>query len=117
MTGVQTCALPILTVRDNREFRNIISKFDKDQSIMLYSMWDGYRTKPGSTIPGFLNLAGRWETLHTSGHASHRDLKKLVEIAKPDMVIPMHSEKPDILKTLCPNAKILLSNDGDEIII
>ena len=107
----------LMTVRDNREFRNIISKFDKDQSIMLYSMWDGYRTKPGSTIPGFLNLAGRWETLHTSGHASHRDLKKLVEIAKPDMVIPMHSEKPDILKTLCPNAKILLSNDGDEIII
>lgn len=107
----------LMTVRDNRDFRNIISKFDRDQSIILYSMWDGYRTKSGSTIPDFLNLAGTWETLHTSGHASHGDLKKLVDIAKPDIVIPMHSEKPDMLKTLCPDAKILLSNDGDEIII
>ena len=105
----------LLTVRDNRDFRNIINKFDREQSIMLYSMWDGYRTKPGSTIPDFLNLAGNWEPLHTSGHASHDALKMVVELAAPKTVIPMHSDNPDMLQTLCPNAKIQITNDGEEV--
>ena len=106
-----------MTVRDNRNFRKIISKFDPEQSIMLYSMWDGYRTKPGSTIPEFLNLVGHWESLHTSGHASHSDIKEVIEIAKPNMVIPIHSENPDMLQTICPNTKILIPNDGEEVSI
>ena len=105
----------LMTVRDNRDFRNIISKFDREQSIMLYSMWDGYRTKPGSTIPDFLNLAGHWESLHTSGHASHDALKMVVELAAPQTVIPMHSDNPDMLQTLCPDAKIQITNDGEEV--
>lgn len=105
----------LMTVRDNRDFRNIISKFDQEQSIMLYSMWDGYRTKPDSTIPDFLNLAGRWEPLHTSGHASHSDLKKVVDITNPDIVIPMHSDNPNMLQTICPNAVIQFINDGEEV--
>lgn len=105
----------LMTVRDNRDFRNIINKFDREQSIMLYSMWDGYRTKPGSTIPDFLNLAGNWEPLHTSGHASHDALKMVVELAAPKTVIPMHSDNPDMLQTLCPNAKIQITNDGEEV--
>ena len=107
----------LMTVRDNRDFRNIISKFDREQSIMLYSMWDGYRTKPGSTIPNFLNLAGCWEPLHTSGHASHSDLKKVVDIANPNIVIPMHSDNPDMLQMLCPDTKIKLVNDGEEVVL
>ena len=105
----------LMTVRDNRDFRNIISQFDREQSIMLYSMWDGYRTKTGSSIPDFLNLAGRWEPLHTSGHASHDALMMVVELVDPKMVIPMHSDNPDMLQTLCPNAKILIVNDGEEV--
>lgn len=107
----------LMTVRDNRDFRNIISKFDREQSIILYSMWDGYRTKPGSTIPNFLNLAGCWEPLHTSGHASHSDLKKVVDIANPDIVIPMHSDNPDMLQMLCPDTKIKLVNDGEGVVL
>lgn len=107
----------LMAVRDNQKFRDIIIKFDQEQSIMLYSMWDGYRTKPGSTIPDFLNLAGRWEALHTSGHASHNDLKMVVNIANPEMVIPMHSDNPDLLQMLCPDAKIKLVNDGEEVML
>lgn len=49
----------LMMVRDNSMFRKIIPEFDKDKSIMLYSMWDGYRTHPESTIPEFLALAGK----------------------------------------------------------
>ena len=105
----------LMAVRDNWEFREIIPQFDPAQSIILYSMWDGYRTKPGSTIPAFLNLVGRWETLHTSGHASHRDIKTLIDISKPDVVIPMHTENPSMLQTICSYANIKLLNDGEEV--
>lgn len=104
----------VMMVRDNYQFRQIIKNFDNEQSIMLYSMWDGYRTKPGSTIPDFLNLAGRWETLHTSGHASHEDIKTVVEIADPQTVIPMHTDSPNALQTLCQNRNVRLLNDGEE---
>ena len=43
-------------VRVNRQFERIIRQFDPQQSILLYSMWDGYRTKPDSNIPEFLSL-------------------------------------------------------------
>ena len=104
-----------MAVRDNTEFRNIIRKFDPSQSIMIYSMWDGYRTKVGSKIPDFLNLVPCWETLHTSGHASHSDIKKMIKITNPDVVIPMHSENPYMLQTICPDTLILIPNDGEVI--
>lgn len=107
----------LMVVRDNREFRKIIKKFDSDQSIILYSMWDGYRTKQGSTIPKFLNLVGKYETLHTSGHATHDDIKLMVDIVKPDIIVPMHTDKPDELISLCSNSKVFIAQDGKEFII
>ena len=107
----------LMMVRDNRNFRRIISEFDRDQSIMLYSMWDGYRTKSHSTIPTFLSLAGRWESLHTSGHASHKDIRMVIEKVNPDIIIPIHTEVPDILQTLCLDRNIVISEDGEEIVL
>ena len=105
----------LMAVRDNRQFRNIVSKFDPEQSIILYSMWDGYRTKPNSTLPEFLNIAVNWTPLHTSGHASHSDLQMVVEKVHPDMIIPIHSENPEMLQTICPDANIVLLKDGEEL--
>ncbi len=105
----------LMMVRDNMQFRRIVSLFDRAQSIMLYSMWDGYRTRPGSGIPDFLNLAGCWESLHTSGHASPHDLKYVIEKCQPKLIIPIHTNAPNILKDLCPNCNVVLLQDGEEI--
>ncbi len=105
----------LMLVRDNRKFREIIHNFTPEQSIILYSMWNGYRTKPGSTLPDFLNLAGRWEPLHTSGHASQKDIQMVIEKVNPDMIIPIHTDNPDMLQTLCPNKNVVILNDGEEI--
>lgn len=104
----------LMLVRDNRRFREIIQNFPPAQSIILYSMWDGYRTKPGSTLPDFLNLAGRWEPLHTSGHVSQKDIQMVIEKANPDMIIPIHTDNPDMLQAVCPNRNIVILNDGEE---
>ena len=107
----------VMMVRDNRDFRRIISHFDAGQSIILYSMWDGYRTKPGSKIPEFLALTGTWEAWHTSGHASAADIKTVIEKSNPDIVIPVHTEAPELMQSLCPNRKVVLLSDGEAYIV
>lgn len=107
----------LMMVRDNRIFRKIIRSFDPEQSIILYSMWDGYRTKPGSTIPNFLNLAGRWDPLHTSGHASQKDISLIIDRVKPEIIVPIHTDKPNLLKAISPESNIVILNDGDSVLV
>lgn len=102
-------------VRANRQFEATIRQFDPAQSIILYSMWDGYRAKPGSTIPDFLALTDTWEPLHTSGHASPEDLRHVIEKADPEIVIPMHTDAPQNMQALCSNRKVVLLKDGEEL--
>lgn len=105
----------LMMVRDNSMFRKIIPEFDKDKSIMLYSMWDGYRTHPESTIPEFLALAGKWEYLHTSGHAYVEDIKEMVKIINPSCIIPIHTDIPEIMLNLFPDKNIIIPTYGEEI--
>ena len=80
-------------------------------------MWEGYRTKPGSSIPVFLALTDTWEPLHTSGHASPEDLRHVIEKADPDHVIPMHTDAPQKIQTLCPDRTVVLLKDGEEFLL
>lgn len=105
----------LMFVRANSKFGAIICQYDPAQSILLYSMWDGYRTKPGSTIPDFLALTDTWETLHTSGHASPEDLRHVIEKADPQLVIPMHTDAPQKMQALCPHRTVVLLKDEEEL--
>ena len=107
----------LMFVRVNRQFERIIRQFDPQQSILLYSMWDGYRTKPDSTIPEFLSLTGTWAELHTSGHASPDDLRHVIEKADPEIVIPMHTDAPQKMQTLCQNRTVILLKDREELLL
>ena len=107
----------LMFVRVNRQFERIIRQFDPQQSILLYSMWDGYRTKPDSTIPEFLSLTGTWVELHTSGHASPDDLRHVIEKADPEIVIPMHTDAPQKMQTLCQNRRVILLKDREELLL
>ena len=107
----------LMFVRANSKFEAIIRQYDPAQSILLYSMWDGYRTKPDSTIPEFLSLTGTWAELHTSGHASPEDLRHVIEKADPEIVIPMHTDAPQKMQTLCQNRKVILLKDREELLL
>ena len=107
----------LMFVRANSKFGAIICQYDPAQSILLYSMWDGYRTKPDSTIPEFLSLTGTWAELHTSGHASPDDLRHVIEKADPEIVIPMHTDAPQKMQTLCQNRKVILLKDREELLL
>ena len=105
----------LMFVRANRRFESILRQIDPAQSILLYSMWDGYRTKLGSTIPAFLSLTVTWAALHTSGHASPEDLRHVIEKAAPEIVIPMHTDAPERMQALCPNRRVILLKDREEL--
>ena len=107
----------LMFVRANTKFEAIIRQYDPAQSILLYSMWDGYRTKPDSNIPEFLSLTGTWAELHTSGHASPDDLRHVIEKADPEIVIPMHTDAPQKMQTLCQNRKVILLKDREELLL
>ena len=107
----------LMFVRANSKFEAIIRQYDPVQSILLYSMWDGYRTKPDSNIPEFLSLTGTWAELHTSGHASPDDLRHVIEKAAPEIVIPMHTDAPQKMQTLCQNRKVILLKDREELLL
>ena len=107
----------LMFVRANSKFEAIIRQYDPAQSILLYSMWDGYRTKPDSNIPEFLSLTGTWAELHTSGHASPDDLRHLIEKADPEIVIPMHTDAPQKMQTLCQNRTVILLKDREELLL
>ena len=105
----------LMMVRDNGEFRRILREFDPAQSVMLYSMWDGYRTREGSTADSFLALAGHWEPFHTSGHATRDALKTVIEMTDPDAILPIHTDAPAAIWTLCPDRNILTAKDKEVI--
>lgn len=107
----------LMFVRANSKFEAIIRQYDPAQSILLYSMWDGYRTKPDSNIPEFLSLTGTWAELHTSGHASPDDLRHVIEKADPQLVIPMHTDAPQKMQTLCQNRTVILLKDREELLL
>lgn len=107
----------LMFVRANSKFEAIIRQYDPAQSILLYSMWDGYRTKPDSNIPEFLSLTGTWAELHTSGHASPDGLRHVIEKADPEIVIPMHTDAPQKMQTLCQNRKVILLKDREELLL
>lgn len=107
----------LMMVRDNGKFRDIIRLFPPEKSIMIYSLWDGYRTAPGSTIPDFLSLVPQWEPLHTSGHASPKDIQTVIEKINPDIIIPIHTDNPEMLRTICSGRNVVVLNDGETFTI
>ena len=80
-------------------------------------MWDGYINKQGSNLPEFLTLAGNWEKLHTSGHASAEDIRHFAEQLSPDVIIPMHTDAPQKMKQLFPDSNVVVLQDGEVLSI
>lgn len=67
-----------------------------DGGVMVWSLWDGYLEQDsGKKLLAGLEEAGvPMVHHHTSGHASLRDLRRLVKTILPSVVVPIHTEAP-----------------------
>ncbi|MBN2340880.1 MAG: MBL fold metallo-hydrolase [Deltaproteobacteria bacterium] len=79
----------------------------------IYSQWEGYWEQ------GAYNMVKDWlerhaiprHSIHTSGHASLVDLKKLVAAINPRKVVPIHTFMPERYPELFPNVEA--HDDGE----
>lgn len=54
-------------------------------------------------------------TCHTSGHGDRECIKQLIDMTKPEVVIPIHTEVPEAIKELTDKAVILKDREVYEV--
>jgi ribonuclease J len=85
-----------------------------DGASLIYSMWNGY-LKNDSMSPFLKWLDERGIPIHkchTSGHASVKDLQRLRAAFGDAVVVPIHTQKPDLYEKTFGNVQI--HNDGEK---
>ena len=85
----------VILAKDNRYFRMMLRKLEAPASAKaLYSMWHGYLKRTD-----LLEVLGSHHIelveIHTSGHAYLRHLRELAIAIHPNVVIPIHTFRPD----------------------
>ena len=85
----------IMTCRPS--MRIDIEKCGIRDGVFLYSLWRGYRDEAyQQTFEKSLANAGfSLEALHTSGHATVADIKRVINGLDPQKLIPIHTMHPD----------------------
>lgn len=75
--------------------------------VAVWSLWDGYlQDRSGAALRSMLSDRGiDLVRLHTSGHASVTDLKRLVVALDPATVVPIHSEATGRFEQLFANVE------------
>lgn len=105
--------------RTNYITKNAIETFPK--SLLIYSMWNGYldKSRPAfdeyksNFINNALQCGCKMINLHTSGHASVDEIKKVCKITEAKTIIPIHSEKPELLKDIVPLCNVVILQDKE----
>jgi len=57
----------------------------------------------------------KFHKAHCSGHAPKSDIKKIVEMIKPKILIPIHTENAEGFKEFHPNVKIIKNGEKIEV--
>ena len=83
----------------------------------LYSMWHGYleRDEWQRTQRTIAGVGGDFVECHTSGHATVPDLVRLIRDLHSRRIVPIHTERPELLKELVPGVEI--AEDGVAILV
>jgi ribonuclease J len=79
----------------------------------IYGQWEGYLTRGDcALLPSWLERQSvPLEHMHTSGHASPRDLKRFAQAFAPKFLVPIHSFAPDAYPSMFAN--VVAHNDGE----
>jgi ribonuclease J len=83
---------------------------------VFWSQWDGYLSGqgPGAALKADCVSRGiPFESIHTSGHASPGDLRRLASAVAPKRLIPIHTFERDLFPRLFDNVSI--HGDGEWI--
>ena len=102
------------TVQNDLERR--LKKYD--DGCFIYSLWDGYKTRPGRTKDFLEFIASKGmliKDIHTSGHADLPGLKRMAEVVKPKHIVPIHTFEGDKYAELFDGVDVLMADDRETI--
>jgi ribonuclease J len=108
----------VMTVRPSvqRDLERYLHKYT--DGCFIYSMYDGYKDKPGQTKDFLEFIDGKGMPIidiHTSGHADLSGLKKMVQVVKPKHIVPIHTFEGDSYARLFPDASVKRVADGETV--
>jgi len=112
-----------MLIRAGKISEKVVKEFPN--SLLIYSMWEGYLNKNHtafnesiSNIVGTAKEVGsKYQYLHTSGHATVDDIKKVCEITNAKMIIPIHTEAPEVFTKMSIAGEIVLLKDGEGVTV
>jgi len=100
----------LMLARDNSIFPILVKNIKNIKGAkIIYSMWSGYLTEKFMGYCKQNDLA--IERVHTSGHATVKDLKVFASAVNPKAVIPIHTFEGHQYPQLFKNVKVL--GDGE----
>ena len=103
------------------DFAEAFYKKYGQESVLIYSLWDGYIEKNQELQKLKALWGNRFIQLHSGGHASADDIKKMVEICSKEReqttVIPMHLENFNGLTGLELPATIRNLRQSEELVL
>ncbi|MEA3465127.1 MAG: MBL fold metallo-hydrolase [Thermodesulfobacteriota bacterium] len=101
-------------------FSDLFRSLQKANVSAIYSQWEGYRLEEHNP-DGFQKLADteqfvgsdNFHSIHTSGHATLKDLQRFAKALKPKQLIPIHTEYKQRYLELFDSVKLL--DDGETL--
>lgn len=90
-----------MVIRSGETFYENVHYFFENHpndTILLYSMWSGYKSLPG--VKQILDIAKTQESVHVSGHITKEDLEHVIEIVVPDQLIIHHTSMKEERESL-----------------
>jgi ribonuclease J len=74
---------------------------------LIHSQWEGYLNELGrQKVDVWRKRHGiPLHQIHTSGHASPKDLRRFAKAISPKVLVPIHSANPQNFRALCPNVE------------
>lgn len=101
-----------ILIRLNDLFPRIVGKFDKNESVILYSLWMGYLKNNDYHYKKLLDNFN-WDYWHTSGHATAEAIQKVCGAVKPSIgVLPIHTEAPEKFGEIVAPYKVITAKDN-----
>jgi ribonuclease J len=104
----------VLIARAAPNFDKLKKKIPGSQTTYL-SMWQGYM-QPGPAANTALqkSIVGPYLYKHVSGHCRITDLKNVIAVLHPNIIIPMHTDDPEQVRVEL-GEKVQVLQDGEEL--
>lgn len=104
----------LMILRDNSLFPRVVRYIQPIRgAIIVYSMWEGYLT---DKFRDYCKVKGiKINQIHTSGHATLKDLKAFAGALRPKTLIPVHTFEPEQYPSLFKNVKVLNDREAFEL--